>query len=108
MIDKKFKNLEEQIEILKYKGMTITDEEYAKKILLRENYFFLSGYRYPLMRSMTDKHFLPGVTFEELYSLFLFDREIRNIFFNPTIIFNYFIYFHFYFHRLCFNYHFIF
>ncbi|HIS38383.1 MAG TPA: Abi family protein [Candidatus Onthousia faecavium] len=86
MIDKKFKNLEEQIEILKYKGMTITDEEYAKKILLRENYFFLSGYRYPLMRSMTDKHFLPGVTFEELYSLFLFDREIRNIFFKNLLI----------------------
>ena len=86
MIDKKFKNLEEQIEILKYKGMTITDEEYAKKILLRENYFFLSGYRYPLMRSMTDKHFLPGVTFEELYSLFLFDRDIRNIFFKNLLI----------------------
>ena len=39
MIDKQFKNLEEQIEILKYKGMTINDEAYAKKILLRENYF---------------------------------------------------------------------
>ena len=35
MIDKQFKNLEEQIEILKYKGMTITDEKYTKKILLR-------------------------------------------------------------------------
>ncbi len=45
MIDKQFKNLEEQIEILKYKGMTITDEDYVKKVLLRENYFFLSGYR---------------------------------------------------------------
>ena len=38
MIDKQFKNLEEQIEILKYKGMTIVDEDYTKKILLRENY----------------------------------------------------------------------
>ena len=45
MIDKQFKNLEEQIEILKYKGMTINDEKYVKRILLRENYFFLSGYR---------------------------------------------------------------
>ena len=86
MIDKQFKNLEEQIEILKYKGMTITDEKYTKKILLRENYFFISGYRYPFMRSMTDKHFLPGVTFEELYSLFLFDRDIRNIFFKNLLI----------------------
>ena len=86
MIDKQFKNLEEQIEILKYKGMTINDEEYAKKILLRENYFFLSGYRYPLMKSMTDKHFLEGVTFEEMYSLFLFDRAIRNVFFKYLLV----------------------
>lgn len=86
MIDKQFKNLEEQIEILKYKGMTINDEEYAKKILLRENYFFLSGYRYPLMKSMTDKRFLEGVTFEEMYSLFLFDRAIRNVFFKYLLV----------------------
>ena len=86
MIDKQFKNLEEQIEILKYKGMTINDEDYAKKILLRENYFFLSGYRYPFMRSNVDKHFLEGVTFEEMYSLFLFDRAIRNVFFKNLLI----------------------
>ena len=86
MIDKQFKNLEEQIEILKYKGMTINDEEYAKKILLKENYFFLSGYRYPLMKSMTDKRFLEGVTFEEMYSLFLFDRAIRNVFFKYLLV----------------------
>ena len=86
MIDKQFKNLEEQIEILKYKGMTIEDESYAKKILLRENYFFLSGYRYPFMRSDKDKHFLEGVTFLEMYSLFLFDRAIRNIFFKYLLV----------------------
>ena len=86
MIDKQFKNLEEQIEILKYKGMTINDEEYAKKILLRENYFFISGYRYPFMRSNVDKHFLEGVTFEEMYSLFLFDRAIRNVFFKYLLV----------------------
>ena len=86
MIDKQFKNLEEQIEILKYKGMTINDEKYVKRILLRENYFFLSGYRYPFMRSVTDKHFLEGVTFEEMYSLFLFDRAIRNVFFKYLLV----------------------
>ena len=86
MIDKQFKNLEEQIEILKYKGMTIEDESYAKKILLRENYFFLSGYRYPFMRSDKDKHFLEGVTFLEMYSLFLFDRAIRNVFFKYLLV----------------------
>ena len=42
---KEFKNLDEQVEILRKKGLTIKDEKYAKEVLLRENYFFLMGYR---------------------------------------------------------------
>ena len=76
MIEKQFKNLEEQIEIMKYKGLTIDDPDFAKKVLLRENYFFLNGYRYPLMKSMKDKRFLEGATFEELYSIFLFPTRL--------------------------------
>lgn len=86
MIEKKFKNLEEQIEILKYKGMTIEDEEFAKEVLLRENYFFLSGYRFPFMIENSNKRFIEGTTFEELYSLFLFDRAFRNILFKNLLI----------------------
>lgn len=86
MIDKQFKNLEEQIEIMKYKGLKIEDENYAKKILLRENYFFLNGYRYPFMKSHKEKQFIEGATFEELYSLFLFDRSIRNVIFKNLLI----------------------
>ena len=40
---KEFKNLDEQVDILRKKGLTIKDEEYAKNILLRENYFFFNG-----------------------------------------------------------------
>lgn len=86
MIEKKFKNLDEQIEILKYKGLTIEDEEFAKEVLLRENYFFLSGYRFPFMIENSNKHFIEGTTFEELYSLFLFDRAFRNILFKNLLI----------------------
>ena len=43
---KEFKNLDEQVEILRKKGLTIKDEKYAKEVLLRENYFFLMGYRH--------------------------------------------------------------
>ena len=41
MIGKQFKNLDEQIEILKHRGMIINDEEYAKVVLLRENHYLL-------------------------------------------------------------------
>lgn len=86
MIEKQFKNLEEQIEIFKHKGLIITDEKYAKRVLLRENYFFLSGYRHPFFKSPTDKTYIKGTRFEELYSLFLFDRSFRNVLFKYLLV----------------------
>ena len=86
MIEKQFKNLDEQVEILKYKGMIVTDERYAKKVLLRENYFFLNGYRHLFLESEENKHFKKGTTFEELYSLFLFDRSFRNVIFKYLLV----------------------
>ena len=40
MIEKKFKTLDEQIEIFRSKNMIIHNEEYAKNILLREKQEF--------------------------------------------------------------------
>ena len=44
MTAKVFKTIDEQIEILKGKGLIICDVDYAKEVLLRENYFFLELY----------------------------------------------------------------
>lgn len=84
MIEKKFKTLDEQIEIFRSKNMVIHNEEYAKNILLRENYFFLNGYRHLFLNK--DKTYKEGTTIEELYSLFLFDRTFRNICFKNLLI----------------------
>ena len=86
MIEKQFKNLDEQVEIFKHKGMIINDERYTKQILLRENYFFLNGYRHLFLKSEEDRTFKPGTTFEEMYSLFLFDRSFRNILFKYLLV----------------------
>ena len=86
MANKVFKNLEEQIDILKYKGLVIEDESYAKEILLRENYFFLMGYRHIFLKHDTTRKFRTGTTFNELYSLFVFDRMFRNIIFKNILI----------------------
>ncbi len=83
-VEKQFKNLDEQVEIFKHKGMTINDDKYAKQILLRENYFFLNGYRHLFMQD--DRKFLEGTTFEEMYSLFLFDRSFRTIVFKYLLV----------------------
>ena len=86
MVEKQFKNLDEQIEIFKNKGLVIRDERFAKKILLRENYFFINGYRHLFLKSKEDKKFKEGTTFEELYSLFLFDRAFRNVLFKYLLV----------------------
>ena len=81
---KVFKTLDEQIEILRAKGLIIDDEEETKGILLRENYFFISGYRHLFMHR--ENKFIMGTTFEELYSMFTFDRNMRNIFFKYILV----------------------
>ena len=85
MKSKTFKTLDEQIDILKSKGLVIEDIDETKKILLRENYFFLSGYRHLFLDS-DSKRFLSGTTFRELYAMFTFDRQIRNIIFKNILI----------------------
>lgn len=86
MIEKQFKNLDEQLEIFKHKGMIINDEKYTKRVLLRENYFFLNGYRHLFLVSETERVFKKGTTFEEMYSLFLFDRSFRNVIFKYLLV----------------------
>lgn len=83
---KVFKTLDEQVEILQSKGLIINDIPETKDILLRENYFFISGYRMLFMESQENKKFLPGTTFDELYSMFQFDRHVRNILFKNLLI----------------------
>ena len=85
-MQKTFKNLDEQIEILESKGLEITDYEKTKEILFKENYFFINGYRHLLTTASNNNRFVPGSTFEELYSIFIFDRRLRNIMFKNIMI----------------------
>ena len=85
-MDKKFKTLQEQVDILESKGLLIEDRDDCIDILLRENYFFINGYRHLLMKSPQDRNFVVGSTFRELYSIFLFDRYLRNIIFKNLLI----------------------
>ena len=84
MNKKEFRTIDEQMDILENKGLVINNRAVTAEILLRENYFFLNGYRTPFYTK--NKKFKPGTTFEELYSLFLFDRNLRNILFKNLLI----------------------
>ena len=84
MNKKEFRTLDEQVDILKGKGLIINDPEKVKEILLRENYFFVNGYRQMFYNS--NRKFIHGTTFEELYSTFLFDRNLRNLLFKNLLV----------------------
>ena len=86
MKTKTFKTLDEQIDILTNKGLTIEDINYTKEMLLRENYFFLSGYRHLFLDPSNHRSYIEGTTFKELYAMFSFDRQIRNIIFKNILI----------------------
>ena len=86
MASKVFKTLDEQVEILESKGLTIKDVEKAKDLLLRENYFFINGYRHVFLKQDSNHNFVEGATFEEMYALFQFDRQLRNIIFKNILI----------------------
>mgnify|MGYP002644729834 FL=1 len=85
MKTKTFKTLDEQIDILISKGLVFDDIDNAKSILLRENYFFLSGYRHVFLNP-DNKTFIEGTKFRELYAMFSFDRQLRNIIFKNILI----------------------
>lgn len=84
--NKIFRTIDEQIMILRGKGLIIENNDETKNLLLRENYFFISGYRHLFMEPGNKDVFLPGTNFEELYAMFIFDRKLRNVFFKNILI----------------------
>ena len=83
---KVFKTIQEQISILESKGLIIDDYLFTEDILIRENYFFISGYRHLFLKIPKDRNFIKASTFRELYALFNFDRQVRNIVFKNLLI----------------------
>ena len=79
---KEFKTYEEQIELLKLKGLIILDEAYAKEKLKEENYYnIINGYKELFMNLHKNDTFITDVTFEE-YDL---DRIIKNVVFKSIL-----------------------
>lgn len=80
MKDKNFTTFEQQIEILKKRNLKFGSEETALKALQRFGYYnIINGYKDPYIETVDgNERYKDGVTFEQIYSLYKFDREIRN------------------------------
>jgi abortive infection bacteriophage resistance protein len=76
--NKPFLSYENQLSILKERGLEIQNESKALHLLEAISYYRLSGYWYPLLEEPKKNHkFKEGATFELAFKLYCFDRELR-------------------------------
>ena len=76
--------LDEQISLLRSRGMIITDEEKAKEVLLDVGYYRLGFYWFPFETTYPHKknrthEFQKGTTFDDAVKLYYFDFKLRGI-----------------------------
>ena len=73
----------ELVQLLKTRGMEITDEEKALHYISHIGYYRLSAYMYPLLSIPKEQHlFKQGVTFGKVMMLYRFDKKLRLLLFN--------------------------
>ena len=76
MSTKDFKTLDEQIEILESRGLTVENHLEAKQFLRKNNYYRLSGYSLTLR---DHDAFFPGTKFQNIVDIYMFDEALRHI-----------------------------
>ena len=72
MSTKDFKTIDEQLEILRSRGLIIDDENIAKDFLLYNNYYRISGYSLTLRKNNI---FSKSASFQNIIDIYNFDHE---------------------------------
>lgn len=68
---------QEQIELLKLRGLVIVDNDKALHYLSNISYYRLSAYMYPFLSDKESHLFKTNTAFEQVISLYNFDRKLR-------------------------------
>lgn len=93
---KPFKTYNQQLKILRSRGLGIRNSSKTLRILEKENYYcVINGYkdlfidlRYnPPIGSEIPEKYLPNTDFEDIFSLYSFDKELKQLFLNVLISF---------------------
>lgn len=79
---KKYLTTDELIATIKNKGITILDEEQSKEILKQHNYYVIMGYKNLFIK---DNKYKNNVSFENIYSLYKFDRQLKILLLNALL-----------------------
>lgn len=84
-MSKPFKTHNAQLKILRKRNIIIKNGSRAKGILIRENYYqIINGYKHIFLNPVETKkrksdYYKNGTTFEQIYALYEFDRNLRNL-----------------------------
>jgi len=68
-----------QLSQFKDRGLIIDDDQLFLEILEKKSYYRLSGYWYPFLADKENHLFKEGSSFEAVYKLYCFDRELRQL-----------------------------
>ena len=79
--------IEQQISLLKDRGLAIIDEAAAQKVLGSISYFRLANYFRPMEMDKQSHQFKPGATFENAVQLYDFDASLRELLILFKILF---------------------
>lgn len=79
---KSWLTLDQQIVLLKKRGLVVEDESSAKGFLTFVSFFRLKAYFYSFSELDGSRNFIKGTTFEQLTSAYDFDTELRLIIFG--------------------------
>lgn len=83
MSEKTFLNIDELINNIKSKNICIKDENNVKKILETNNYYFIMGYKFAFKN--TNETYKNNTSFEDIYSLYIFDKMLKLIILDPIL-----------------------
>jgi abortive infection bacteriophage resistance protein len=88
--EKGFKTLDEQIGVLRQHNIIVSNETSARSILEFDNYYcIVNGYKDPFLDKVAgaSKDFYKnGTTLEQIWALFLFDRDLRRVLLQPLLL----------------------
>lgn len=82
MANKKARTIQEQIVLLRDRGLQIKEERIAASYLEHISYYRLKGYWWNMQENLEQHIFKPGSCFEDVIERYNFDRELRQILFD--------------------------